>query len=105
MAGGYHGLGKMKVFFGSGSPHPHLAVHQHGEEPVAEGGEFLVLLVVVDDLSEDRLRNCLDFGFWNGREDFLTANGREMGKFFDHGFHGWARMEETWQFILIRENP
>jgi hypothetical protein len=26
-------------------------------------------------------------------------------RFFDHGFHGWARMEEPGQFILIRENP
>jgi hypothetical protein len=51
-----------------------------------------------------RLR-IVDFGFLNGREDFLNANGREMGEFFDHGFHGWARMEETWQFMLIRENP
>lgn len=25
------------------SPHPHLAVHQHGQLPVAEGGEVLVL--------------------------------------------------------------
>lgn len=24
------------------SPHPHLSVHEHGEEPVAEGGEVLV---------------------------------------------------------------
>jgi hypothetical protein len=47
----------------------------------------------------------VDFGFLNGREDFLNANGREMGEFFDHGFHGWAQMEETWRFILIRENP
>ena len=43
MAGGYHGLREMNVFFGSGSPHPHLTVHEHREEPVAEGGEFLVL--------------------------------------------------------------
>ena len=27
----------------------HLAVHQHRQEPVAEFGEFLVLLVVVQD--------------------------------------------------------
>jgi hypothetical protein len=26
------------------SSHPHLAVHQHGEQPSTEGGEFLVLL-------------------------------------------------------------
>jgi hypothetical protein len=25
------------------SSDPHLAVHEHGEQPVAEGGEFLVL--------------------------------------------------------------
>ena len=23
--------------------HPHLAIHEHGEQPVAEGWEFLVL--------------------------------------------------------------
>ena len=27
------------------SPHPHLPVHQHRQQPVAEGGEFLVLRV------------------------------------------------------------
>ena len=26
--------------------HPHLAVHEHREQPVAEGGEFLALLSV-----------------------------------------------------------
>jgi len=26
------------------SPHPHLPVHQHRQQPVAEGGEFLVLI-------------------------------------------------------------
>ena len=31
------------------SSHPHLAVHEHGQEPVAEGGEFLVLEVMNSD--------------------------------------------------------
>ncbi len=30
------------------SPHPHLAVHKHGEQPVEEGGG-LVLLVIGED--------------------------------------------------------
>lgn len=29
-----------------------MAVHEHGEEPVAEGGEFLVLFLIVEDLRE-----------------------------------------------------
>jgi hypothetical protein len=32
---------------------PHLAVHEHGEEPVAEGGEFLVLGAVAFDEVEE----------------------------------------------------
>jgi hypothetical protein len=31
------------------SSHPHLAVHEHGQKPVAEGDELLVLLVVCED--------------------------------------------------------
>ena len=40
---------KVLVIFLALSPHRHLAVHEHGQEPVAEGGEFLGLLVIGED--------------------------------------------------------
>lgn len=33
----------MEVFFCPGSPHSHPAGHEQRQQPVAEGGEFLVL--------------------------------------------------------------
>ena len=53
------------------SCHRDLAVHQQGEEPVAELGELLVFSGVVGDLLESRLNDCSelfnDFSFGNSK--------------------------------------
>jgi hypothetical protein len=39
-------------FKAQASPHTHLAVHEHRQQPVAEGGEFLVLALAEDMQAE-----------------------------------------------------
>ena len=41
--------------------HPHLPVHEHREQPVAEGGEFLVLGAVAFDEVEEGGGGLVEF--------------------------------------------
>ena len=43
------------MFYNYQSPHPHLPVHEQGEEPVAEGGEFLGLVLEDESFGKHRM--------------------------------------------------
>ena len=57
-----------------------MAVHEHGEQPVAEGGEFLVLFGVLGHEGEERGADFFEgdegFGGWYGEWEFF-----EYGRF------------------------